>query len=304
MTPIEQAEKIIALELENKALREVIAKLQERIAELERRLGLNSQTSSKPPSSDGLKKLPRTQSLRTKTGKKSGGQLGHQGFTLNQVSQPDQIITYQPQEYCWCGGSLKQEKVISVIKRQVFDIPLPKMEVTEHQAPVKECPHCGQKVQAQFPSDVLAPVQYGLRIKAITAYLHNQHFIPEERLSQLLSEVFGCCLSEKTIATINQSLGANLTETINLLTEKLESEPVKHLDETGFRIQGKTNWLHVVSTELLTWYRVSAKRQDNEPLANLTGIAIHDHWRPYFQLSGVEHGLYYWPTNINIARMA
>lgn len=88
--------------------------------------------------------------MRTKTGKKSGGQLGHQGFTLNQVSQP--------QEYCWCGGSLKQEKVISVIKRQVFDIPLPKMEVTEHQAPVKECPYCGQKVQGQFPSDVLAPV--------------------------------------------------------------------------------------------------------------------------------------------------
>lgn len=285
MTLEEQAQRIRALEKENQELRQ-------RIAELERRLGLNSQTSSKPPSTDGFKKPLRTQSLRTKSENKSGGQKGHQGYTLEAVSKPDKIVKHETPACCGeCGCDISQEKVIGVIKRQVFEIPEPKMEVTEHQVWVKECPQCHQKIQGTFPSGVTAPVQYGERIRAVSAYLQHQQLIPEDRLSELLFDVFACTMSAKTIANISQDLGAKMTPTVAFLKEALLVAPVKNLDETGLRVEGKTNWLHVVSTENLTWYRVAEKRKDLEPLSSVTGTVVHDHWKPYYQLPEVEHGL-------------
>jgi transposase len=285
MTLEEQAQRIIVLEKENQALRE-------KIAELERRLGLNSETSSQPPSTDGLKKPLRTRSLRIPSGKKSGGQQGHQGNTLEAVSKPDKIVKHETAAGCGeCGCDISQERVMGVIKRQVFDIPEPKMEVTEHQVLVKECPRCHHKIQGSFPETVTAPVQYGSRIKAVSAYLQHQHLIPEDRLSELLSDVFACAMSAKTIANTSESLASLIVPTVEKLVAQIEEEPVKHLDETGLRINGKTNWLHVVSTETQTWYRVAEKRKDLEPLSGLRGKVIHDHWKAYYQLSWLEHGL-------------
>lgn len=288
----EENPKIIALEKENQALKKQVQLLQEKIAELEKRLGLNSQNSSKPPSSDGFKKPRRTQSLRTKTGKKSGGQLGHQGFTLPPVSQPDKTIQHQPPQSCHkCGCDVQSEKVIGVIKRQVFDIPNPKMEVTEHQVLVKQCPHCQEKIQGKFPLEVKAPVSYGERIKGVSAYLNNQHFIPEERLSELLSDLFDCTMTGKTIANINKSMTKQMIPIVESIKETIETAAVKNVDETGVRINGKNQWLHVVSNQMATWYRCSERRKDNEPLSKLEGTIIHDHWKSYYQLEKVEHGL-------------
>lgn len=285
MTYEEQADRIKALEKENEALRE-------KIAELERRLGLNSQNSSKPPSTDGLSKEKRTKSLRKPSGKKSGGQKGHQGHTLEMVSQPENIIRYEPlNQYCQCGCNLTEVEEERVIKRQVFDLPVLKMEVTEHQVVVKKCPNCHQSHQGKFPEKVKAPVQYGERTRALSAYLHNQHFIPEQRLSELLSDVFDCQMSNKTIANINQELAHQSEPTVEKIREKVLSSQVKHADETGMRIKGKTHWLHSLSTEKLTWYRVSQTRKDNEPLLSIKGIVVHDHWKSYYQLDGVEHSL-------------
>ena len=256
----EKEQKIIALEKENQALGE-------RIAELERRLGIDSKNSSKPPSSDGLKKknTHRTKSLRGKSPRKTGGQKGHRGQTLQQV--------------------------VSVRGRQVFDIPEPRIEVTEHRVEVKQCPQCQQKIQGCFPEQVKAPVQYGVRIKAISAYLQHQHFIPEDRLSEALQDLFGCRMTPGTIANNSKSLGSKLSGVVDKLAASVKSAPVKHLDETGFRISGKTQWLHVVSTETATWYRPCRQRKDLEPLEGITGRVIHDHWKCYFQLEGVSHGL-------------
>ncbi len=147
-----QNPKIVALEKENQALKKQVELLREKIAQLEKRLGLNSQNSSKPPSSDGLHKPQRTQSLRISTGNKSGGQLGHKGHTLNQVLNPDKIIKHLPPQFCpQCGCGVQSQKVISVQKRQVFEIPKPTMEVTEHQVLVKQCSHCQSKIKGQFP---------------------------------------------------------------------------------------------------------------------------------------------------------
>ena len=286
MTGEEKDQKIQALEKENQALRE-------RIAELERRLGLDSQTSSKPPSSDGLKKKPhRSQSLRSKSERKSGGQKGHQGQTLKQVDEPDTIVNHHAPKLCGeCGCNVSSAQVASVIKRQVFDIPEPKLEVTEHRVEVKQCPHCQGKIQGNFPTEVKAPVQYGIRIKAVAAYLHHQHFIPEDRLSEAIEDLFGCAMTPGTIANISKALAQILSPVVEKIATVVKATPVKHLDETGFRIGSQTNWLHVVSTETATWYRPAEKRKDLDPLVVLSGVVIHDHWKPYYQLSGVSHGL-------------
>jgi len=284
MTHEEQAQRIIALEAENQVLRE-------KIAELERHLGLNSQTSSKPPSSDGLKKPNRTKSLRKPTGKKPGGQKGHQGYTLEAVGEPEKIVTHETECCLECGCRFGSEDVVKVIKRQVFDIPEPKLEVTEHQVCVKACPRCHQTSPGSFPETVKAPVQYGERIRAVCAYLHHQHFLPEERLSELIEDVFGCTMSGKTIANISTAVGELITPTVEKLLEQVKEAPVKHLDETGLRIDGQTNWLHVASTKDLSWYRTASQRKDLEPLCDLSGTVIHDHWKSYYQLPGVEHGL-------------
>src|SRR5450631_4321330 len=83
-----------------------IAALKARLAELERRLGLNSSNSGKPPTSDGLKKPPRVSSLREASGKRSGGQKGHPGATLVRVVKPSAIIDHYPEACAGCGKTL------------------------------------------------------------------------------------------------------------------------------------------------------------------------------------------------------
>jgi len=169
MSPEEKDQKIERLEQENQALRE-------RIAELERSLGLDSKTCSKPPASDGLKKSSkiRTKSLREKGKRPSGGQIGHPGQTLEQVLEPEKIVEHLTPCSCpGCGCDIGVVGVKKIIKRQVFDIPVPRIIVTEHRVEVKECPKCKVLLQGSFPESVTAPVQYGARKRGISFH-HNQ----------------------------------------------------------------------------------------------------------------------------------
>src|SRR5579884_2693873 len=100
-------EELIALV---KAQAAEIAVLKARVAELERRLGLDSSNSGKPPSSDGLKKPPRTQSLREPSGKKPGGQKGHKGETLRQVAEPDRVVNHFPSSCAACGATVTPDR--------------------------------------------------------------------------------------------------------------------------------------------------------------------------------------------------
>ncbi len=287
MSPEEKDQKIERLEKENQALRQ-------KIAELERRLGLDSQTSSKPPSSDGLKKSTkiRTKSLREKGKRPSGGQIGHPGQTLEQVLQPEEIVEHPAPCSCSkCGYDMGGVGVKTIIKRQVFDIPQPKIVVTEHRVEVKECPECKAKIQGSFPELVTAPVQYGARIRGVAVYLNHQHFIPEDRLSEVLWDLFSCRMTPGTIAKTTKTLAKLIEPVVSQIASQVKVAPVKHLDETGLRIGGKTNWLHVVATESQTWYRVAAKRKDIEVLSDIQGVVVHDHWKPYYQLEDVNHSL-------------
>jgi transposase len=276
---------------QNAAQQSRIAQLEARIAELERQLGLNSGNSGKPPSSDGLKKKPvRVSSLRERSGKKPGGQKGHPGETLRQSETVDATINHFPKACAGCGEALSEAMATDHIARQVFDLPEPQpLIVTEHRAHSCRCAACGTQTRADFPPDVKAPVQYGARIAGIVVYLLHGQFLPEKRLAALMADLFGVQLSTATIAAMSQNCAARFESFATAIYARIAAVAVKHLDETGLRIGGKTQWLHIAATVLLTFYRIASKR--GAMPENLTGIALHDHWKPYYTLEGIRHAL-------------
>jgi transposase len=178
-----------------------------------------------------------------------------------------------------------------VEKRQVFDIPAPQLEVTEHQAQIYTCTRCQGTTKADFPEDVSSHVQYGSRIKAAAIYLNAQQLIPEDRVTEVMNDLFGAQgLCSASIVAWGTAKAEALAPFVDHIDTLLAAAPVRHLDETGFRIGGKTQWLHVLSTALLTSYRAAEKR-GSIPTTLRGGIIVHDHFKPYYTMAGLRHGL-------------
>jgi transposase len=268
-----------------------------KIHELEGRLSKNSSNSSKPPGSDGLKKPPKTVSQRGKSGKKPGGQNGRTGKTLEQVEVPEHIIIHAPEKCQSCSFNLSSVKgACSNEKRQVFEVPEPHVEVTEHRIEIKACPCCGGTSKGAFPENVKAPVQYGEHVQALATYFKNQHLIPAERVCEIFEDVFGIPLSPGTCSKIDKRLYAKLESFETNLKAHLLASKVLHFDETGMRCQKKLHWIHVASSEIATFYGMHTKRgrealDEFDILPKFQGTACHDHWFPYFAYTQVKHGL-------------
>jgi transposase len=148
-----------------------LARAGERIAELEARLRQTPRNSSVPPSAEGLGK-PAPKSLRKRTGRRQGGQAGHEGSTLAQVAKPDREVRHEPGRCGRCGTGLASRPVTGIERRQVFDLPPVKVKVTEHQLIEREC-RCGQREKGAARAGAKAPVQYGPRIAGIIIYLYT-----------------------------------------------------------------------------------------------------------------------------------
>ena len=267
-----------------------------RIKELENQLKKNSHNSSKPPSSDGLKKKPKPQSLRKKSNKKSGGQNGHQGKTLEMSETPDKI-TNIPLNICPCCGELLGEtQVEDHKKRQVFDIPKMPIFVEEYQAETKTCGHCHSKVTAEFPENITSSVQYGSNLKSYIIYLRNQNFIPTDRLATLLEDLFSVHISEGTIYNTLEAFSKKVRPFDEWVKRKLFQSKLFHSDETGARIEGKLHWLHSASNQYYTCYFPHKKRgkeamDEMNILPAYTGYVIHDYWKSYLNYTSCKHGL-------------
>ena len=178
------------------------------------------------------------------------------------------------------------------VARQVFDLPAPQaLIVTEHRAHGCRCVACGVQTRAAFPEGVSAPVQYGERISAFVLYLLHYQLLPEKRLAALMADLFGVKLVTATIARFSQDCAQRFQVFADAVRDRVAAAPVKHMDETGFRIGGKTQWLHIASTIWLTFYRVSAGAGQSAA-AKVTGIVVHDHWKPYYTMTGVLHALW------------
>ena len=270
--------------------------LVERIEKLEDQLAKNSRNSGKPPSSDGYEK-PAPKSSRKRSGKKSGGQVGHPGHTLAMVTKPDKL-ELQPVNCCvHCHASLKKEKAVKIERRQVFDLPEIRLEVTEHQAEVKLCPKCKRMRTASFPPEVSQPTQYGKQIKSQMAYFHEYQLLPLKRTQETFKDLYGQSVGEGTIVSACQELALNVKPAKEAIKAHLTySELVDCFDETGLRIESALHWLHVTCTRLLTYYEFHKKRGKEAMdaigiLPNFIGRAIHDGLPVYFQYANAQHGL-------------
>jgi transposase len=267
------------------ALQDQVETLSARVKELENRLGKNSKNSSKPPSTDGFRKPV---SLRPKSGRKPGGQKGHQGCTLTLTDQPDHTVVHDPIACSGCGKALAPIKgVATEERRQVTDLPPLALEVTEHRVCQKTCPDCGHLNTASFPETVKSPVQYGPRISALSVYLNSYQLLPYGRIAQMYQDLFGASISPGTLETAQQTASSGLEPVITFLKQQLKQADLIHCDESGMRLGTKLHWLHSVGTRLFTLYHWHGKRGKEgmdamDVLPEYRGRAVHDCWKPYF----------------------
>lgn len=274
-----------------------IEKAKKEIERLKGMLRLNSSNSSKPPSSDGLKKknvIPGSQ--RPSSRRRPGGQPGHKGSTLIPVSSPDKTEFY-PVNECVCGSDLSLQPALKTEVSQSFDLPPIQILVTEHHREVKICPCCHTKVTASLPPGLSgATTEYGPQLKAYAMYLMNQHLIPVRRVSEILNELLGVEISIGTIMSWSDSVFRGLKSFEEQLKEAIISSPVVNFDETGMRCTGSLHWLHSASTPNLSFFGIHEDRgteamKDFGILSRFRGVAVHDHWKSYFKFEDCLHSL-------------
>jgi|SRR5579859_800267 len=258
-----------------------------RMQALEARLNQDSHNSHKPPSSDGLAKLPRRRSRRQRSGKASGGQAGHLGFTLLPVAEPNQIVTHAPPQACpQCHTRLATAPSVIRERRQVFELPPLQAVVIEHQLLQVCCPLCQRVAAGQFPLEVTQPTQYGPGVKALAVYLHEYQQIPMARTQAFFTDVLHLPLSEGTLANARETCAVRLAGVETAIKQGVAQSAVVNFDETGIRVAGRTHWLHVAGTPSLTYYALQARRGQSAMnaigiLPDFKGTAVHDALQAY-----------------------
>jgi transposase len=299
MTPDDRIAELESLVRQQRQQLEVVlaqnVRLQARVQELEARLAKDSHNSSKPPSSDGLAR--KTKSLRKRSGKKPGGQLGHRGETLRLVATADVVVEHRPTICAGCLAPLAADApVVLRERRQVQDVPPLRLHITEHQALHVQCAGCQAVSVGIFPAEAPSRAQYGPRLRALAVYLVEQQLVPYARVRAVLADLFGAAPASGTLVQWVQQGAAALAPVEARLKQALQRVPVLHSDETGVRRAGTLAWAHVASTNQLTHYAVHPKRGSEATeaigiLPRFRGVSVHDGWKPYRAHTACRHAL-------------
>jgi transposase len=251
---------------------------------------MDSQNSSRPPSSDGLAK-PAPKSLRGKSGRKPGRPKGQPGVTMQLSDSPDHVVRHEPSCCSGCAAGLGGAPEEGVVRRQVTEIPEVRAEVTGHRVIGRRC-GCGTVTWGQAPDGVSAPVRYGPRAAAVAAYLRHGQFLSRDRACQAMADLFGCAPSPGALASMTRKIAGAIAPALDAVRGALAAAGVAHFDETGFRVAGRLAWVHSASRGRYVLVTVHEKRgKDGMDAAGVLpafgGIACHDAWAPYDCCSGV-----------------
>ena len=270
---------------------EEIEKLKARIAELEKggkTIPKTSSNSSIPPSKNPIG-VPHTQSQRKPSGKKTGGQKGHEGVTRLQSEHVTGIERWYPAAVCpGCGKQLDMDTATVCATRQVVDIPLPIVpEVFNHLQMQVKC-SCGHCCKGQFPENVNAPVSYGPNIMALTSYLSTYQNVPFRRLTHLYETIFGLHISEGSVSNMLNAMRKFSKTPYEMIREKVASGKVAGADETGVNVAGKNNWLWTFQNKVATYLAFDKSRSHNAVNNSFTPeelggmVWVTDRWPAYF----------------------
>ncbi|MGH3304254.1 MAG: IS66 family transposase, partial [Streptosporangiaceae bacterium] len=211
------------------------------------------------------------------------------------MARPDREVRHEPAGCSSCGAGLAGRPVTGVDRRQVFDLPPVKVEVTEHQLIEREC-CCGQRTRAAAPQGAEAPVQYGPRVAAIIVYLYAGQFLSKKRTAQALAELFGVPLASGTVAAVTARAAGKLEEFLERLRAAIAGTAVAGFDETGFRVGGRLHWVHCARTGKYTLITVHPRRGTEAMkamgvLPSFAGVAVHDARAPYDTCTAPDHQL-------------
>ncbi|HEV7377755.1 MAG TPA: IS66 family transposase [Pyrinomonadaceae bacterium] len=285
----------------NQLNHQLLQRIRELEGEIERagqpRIERDSHNSNLPPSLDPpCQKVPRTRCLRKQSGLKPGGQFGHRGTTLRQVTQPDQLILHSPESCMQCGAPLQHSTLATSVRRQVFDISDGRVQVTEHRAETRRCPTCATTTKATFPLSVRAPVQYGMGVLSRSVYLHLYQLLPVARTAETMRDLFDCHISVATIQRATRVSSAKLIYTEQRIKAVIRDSRVIGVDETGLRVAGRGGYIHVARTEELTHYAFDARRgkaamDEIGILPQFQGTLVRDCYLSYSRFEQCRHSL-------------
>lgn len=273
------------------------AEWEKKYSELEAKLAAknkDSSNSSKPPSQDPLgteRKYPK----KEKSGKKPGGQKGHQGKCKDFRQKPDIIQTHEPKSCLECGESLEHVEGKVVERRQEIDIPPIEPIVTEHQLIEKTCPCCKHRSKGSFPKHIRSFIQFGINVIMAVIYFNVVHHIPFKRTTKILKDLFKMSISEGTIENILNFAELKALKYYDPIKEKLQKSRWVGSDETSIRINGQTWWRWVWQNDKFTYF-VSAPRRGYQVVKDFfgesfQGILLHDCYGAQLATVASEHQL-------------
>jgi transposase len=280
------------LKQEIEELRAMVQELKNTVALLKG--GKNSRSSSTAPSFD----LDRSNhiSLRTPSGKKSGGQIGHTGHRFKFVDSPNEIIDHIPIFCSGCGESLDIVTSASFTRRQMVDIPLVESLYTEHRSYTKICPHCKLANKGEFPERLKAPIQYGPNVEAMVGYLSVYQSLPYARTAHLFRDFFKLNLSAGSVDNFLANLAKKAQSAYDDIRVRLLQSEVVGADETGCRVNGKKHWFHVWQTSVLTFIVSFASRgykviEEYFKDGFLLSFYVSDCWSSQLKVKAQQHQL-------------
>lgn len=281
------------------ALSANIESLNQTIKELQEQVNKNSKNSSKPPSSDGLKKPPvnKDRSLRGKSGKKQGAQNGHNGVNLSVIADPDDVEHHMHSDCTNCPyhDSCLEKACVKETRHELDAVVT--INVTAHERIlVHNCPLHGGDKQGTFPADIKATVQYGKNLQALVVALNTVGAVSVNRTHEILSSVFNIPLATGTIKNMVTRFSSILSETYERIRKQMVLLGLIHCDETGTRVDGKTWWVHNVSNCDFTFLSIDRKRgwigmNAAGILPDYCGITVHDCWSSYWKFTDCIHSI-------------
>ena len=283
---METSDKIIIEELKRIIMMQAqeITRLMKKVDFLERELARyttrkDSNNSSLPPSKDE-NRPPHTSSLREKSGRKAGGQPGHEGKTLEMTDTPDEIIEHHACFCSECGKDVSGLPFELCGKRQVIDIPTIKQIVTEHRVYRCKCA-CGHIVESDFPVGVDSAVRYGKNIETLVGYLSVRQSLPFKRLKELFNDIFTVQVSEGGLHCLLNRLASKGVTGYEMIRQKVLNSGVIGTDETGVKINGKKYWFWTWQNKRATFIATSTNRGTTTIDENVSGISreavlVHD----------------------------